>query len=1009
MADIVDENGEERDEEFESSGDMSLEEGNVIHVSGMYEDWFLDYASYVILERAVPHVNDGLKPVQRRLLHSLKELDDGRFNKVANVVGNTMKYHPHGDASIADALVSLGQKDLLIDTQGNWGNILTGDRAAAPRYIEARLSKFANDVVFNPKTTEWQLSYDGRNKEPVTLPVKFPLLLAQGVEGIAVGLSCKILPHNFIELIDASIKVLQGKSPKIYPDFPSGGMADFANYNQGERGGKVRVRARINALDKKTLVINELPYATTTTSLIDSILKANDKGKIKIKKIEDNTAEFVEILIHLAPGVSPDKTIDALYAFTDCESSISPNAVIIENDKPRFVSVTEILKVNTEYTKDLLQLELEIRKGELQEQWHFASLERIFIEQKIYIKFDGLTYDEAIVVTHKELKPHIKHLKREVTDEDVKRLLEIRMRRITKHDSDKADEIILNLEEQLKEVQHHLDHLVEFAINYFKELKRKHSEGRERKTEIKSFETIERAKVAVANVKLYVNLKEGFAGTALKRTESEYVCDCSDIDDIIVIRKDGKMMVSRIADKAFFGKDILHIQVWKKGDQRTTYNLIYFDGKSKYSYVKRFNVTSITRDKEYDLAGGDKASKILYLTANPNGEAESIKVLLKPRPNVKKLRFDFDFAELAIKGRGAKGNILTKHLVHKIELKEAGISTLSARKIWWDDTVSRLNSDGRGKLLGEFKPEDKILSVMDSGHYKLSPQSLSTHFDDDMMLIEKYEPNRVYSLIYYDGEKEQYYVKRFNLEDTDKKTLLISEHEDSRMEYFSSKLGAKVKVEFDKRSSTKEDEEVVLHEFISVKGQKAQGNRLTTQKVKAIVGLDPIEMEEDLGEQPADEEVPDNPENPEVQDNAAKPESEEEKAPSLKNSVAEVTPVKPKAPAKPKVVKETPKAVPKPAAPKAEAPKVAPPKEEPKAAEPKKVAPKKEVPKKAVPKPEAPKKEAPKVKATPKPTPKEEEPPVVEAKEPESAPESKGDDDDQGIPPEGPVQITLDF
>jgi topoisomerase-4 subunit A len=866
MAENADDNLEEKDEEFEPTEAVGEDEDEkIVRVSGMYEEWFLDYASYVILERAVPHVNDGLKPVQRRLLHSLKEMDDGRYNKVANVVGNTMKYHPHGDASIADALVGMGQKDLLIDTQGNWGNIYTGDRAAAPRYIEARLSKLANDIVFNPKTTEWQASYDGRNKEPVTLPMKFPLLLAHGVEGIAVGLSCKVLPHNFIELIDASIKVLQGKRANVYPDFPTGGMADFSNYNDGERGGKVRVRAKIASVDKTTLVINDIPFGTNTSSLIDSILKANDKGKIKIKKVEDNTAENVEILIQLAAGVSPDKTIDALYAFTDCEVSISPNAVIIENDKPRFVGVSEILEISANQTRDLLRQELEIKKNELQEQWHFASLEKIFIEQKIYIEFDGLTYDEAIEVTHKLLKPHIKHLKREVTDDDVKRLLEIRMRRITKHDSEKADSFISDLEKQLEEVQHHLDNLTDFAIAYFKELKKKHAEGRERKTEIKSFETIERAKVAVANVKLYVSMREGFAGTGLKRSEAEFVKDCSDIDDIIVIRRDGVMQVSRISDKAFFGKDIIHIDVWKKGDERTIYNLIYLDGKSKYAMVKRFAVTSITRDKEYHLTSGAPNSKIMYLTSNPNGEAEVVKVLLRPRPKIKRLKFDFDFAELAIKSRSAKGNILTKNLVHKIELKEEGVSTLAGRKIWWDDTVQRLNSDGRGKMLGEFSGDDKILTIMEGGTYTLSPFALITKFDNDLVVMEKYDANKVFSMVYWDGEKEQYNVKRFNLEPTEKKVSLITEHENSRMELVSGDLHPRILIKFDKRSNDREDEIVQLDEFIAVKGQKAVGNRLTQYKVKSIELIDPIPPTEDElnSDEGADE-------TPEVQEDAVK-------------------------------------------------------------------------------------------------------------------------------------------
>lgn len=965
MAKEEDDKLEEKDEEFESQADMSSEDGEVIHISGMYEDWFLDYASYVILERAVPHVNDGLKPVQRRILHSLKELDDGRYNKVANVVGNTMKYHPHGDASIADAMVGLGQKDLLIDTQGNWGNIYTGDRAAASRYIEARLSKFANEVVFNPKTTEWQSSYDGRNKEPVTLPIKFPLLLAQGVEGIAVGLSCKMLPHNFIELIDASIKVLQGKKPRIVPDFPTAGSADFSAYNDGMRGGKVRVRAKISSLDKKTLIITEIPYGTTTTSLIDSILKANEKGKIKVKKLEDNTAENVEILVHLAPGVSPDKTIDALYAFTDCEVSISPNAVIIENDKPRFVGVSEILQLSTEQTKDLLKQELEIKKRELEEQWHFSSLEKIFIENKIYIEFDGKTYEEAIEVTHKLLKPHIKHLKREVTDDDIKRLLEIRMRRITKHDSEKADTFIEDLEKQLEQVQFNLDNLTDFAIDYFKNLKKKYSEGKERKTEIASFENIERAKVAVANAKLYVNYKEGFAGTGLKRTESEFVCDCSDIDNIIVIRKDGKMIVSKISDKAFFGKDIVHINVWKKGDERTIYNLIYLDGKSKYSMVKRFAVKSITRDKEYDLGTDHANTRILYMTANPNGEAETVRVLLRPKPKVKRLKFDFDFSEIGIKGRAAKGNILSKHLIHKIELKEEGVSTLGARKIWWDDTVKRLNSDGRGNLVGEFLADDKIVTIHENGQYKLSPYALSTKFDDGILIMEKYDPNKVYSLVYYDGEKDNEFVKRFQLEESDKLTTLVGDHEASKLIVISGHPKPSVKLQFDKRSNDRPDEEIDIEEFISVKGMKALGNRLSPYKVKSVDLIEPElpETEKSPAEPEITEEAPveDMAESPIVEESPAVSEVKEQKT-TTASKVKEKNDSGAKS--EPEEEKTAEKVVEKP-------------KPEPKLAEKKASA-------------KTAEKNAPQAKPKP------------------SKPKGKGDDDDD-LPSEGPVQITLEL
>ena len=810
---------------------------NVIQVSGMYNEWFLDYASYVILERAVPHVNDGLKPVQRRIFHSLKELDDGRYHKVANVIGNTMKYHPHGDASIGDAMVQIGQKELMLDCQGNWGNILTGDRAAAPRYIEVRLSKFALDVAFNAKTTYWASSYDSRGKEPITLPMKFPLLLTQGVEGIAVGLACKILPHNFNELIDASIAVLKGKKTNILPDFLTGGMADFSNYNDGLRGGRIRVRAKVAQLDKKTLIISELPFGSTTSTLIDSIIKANDKGKIKIKKIEDNTSENVEILIHLPPNVSPDKTIDALYAFTGCEVSVSPNSCVILDDKPHFMGVNEILKICTAETKELLKRELEIRKAELEEQWHFSSLEKIFIENKIYRDIEEQeTLEGVIKAVFDGLKPHTKNLLREVTDDDVNRLLEIRIKRISKFDSFKADEIIKRIEEEIKEINHNLANLTEFAIDYFKRIKSKHGKGRERKTEIKSFETIDATKVAVANSKLYVNMAEGFIGHGLKKSESEFVTDCSDIDDVIVFREDGKMMVQRIQSKSFVGKNIIHVAVWKKGDKRTTYNMIYQDGKAGKSMSKRFAVTSITRDKEYDLTAGTPGSKVLYFSANPNGEAEVVQVILRPKAKLKKLKFDFDFADLAIKGRGAKGNTLNKNLVSKIKLKEEGTSTLSARKIWFDDTVQRLNTDGRGELLGEFKAEDKILTIMQSGHYKLINTAITNHFDDDLIVIEKWNPRKPLSAIYFDGEKEDFYVKRFLVEDTDKKTLFITEHEKSYLELVSTDHHTVIDISFAKPrgKDAKENEQLDLLEFISVKGMKALGNKLSYDKIKSV-------------------------------------------------------------------------------------------------------------------------------------------------------------------------------
>ncbi len=834
-------NIEERDEEFSQHQDSQEGLEQVIHVSGMYKEWFLDYASYVILERAVPHVNDGLKPVQRRILHSMKEMDDGRYHKVANIIGNTMKYHPHGDASIGDALVQVGQRDLLIDCQGNWGNILTGDSAAAPRYIEARLTKFALEVLFNAKTTNWQLSYDGRNREPITLPVKFPLLLASGVEGIAVGLACKMLPHNFVELIDGSINILKGKRVKIYPDFPTAGIADFSEYNDGLRGGKMKVRARIQADDKKTLRITEIPFGTTTSSLIDSILKANDKGKIKIKRVEDNTAEHVEILVYLNDRESPDKMIDALYAFSDCEVSISPNACVIENDKPRFMGVSEILAQSTQETKGLLKLELEIEKAELEEKWHFASLEKIFIENRIYRDIEECeTWEEIISTIHKGLKPHTKHLLRAVTDDDVARLTEIKIKRISKFDSFKADEILSRLEEDITQVKHHLDHLTEYAIEYFKNLKKKYAAGRERKTEIRSLETIKRTLVAASNVKLYVDRAEGFVGRGLKRGDSEFVCDASDIDDIITIRRDGVMMVTKMADKTFVGKDILHVGIWKKNDERTIYNMIYQDGPAGNIYVKRFNVTSIVRDKEYDLTKGSPKSKVLHLTVNPNGEAEVVTVIHRAKAKIKKIKFDFDFSEQAIKGRGANGNILTKHSVNRIELKEKGVSTLAARKVWFDESIKRLNYEERGTYLGAFNGDDKILTIMQSGDYRLTGIDVLTKFDEDMIRIEKWDPDKPLAAIYYDGEKEEHFVKRFLVEDSDKAVHFISESEGSHLSLLSTNWCPKVLLKFDQRSNKRDDEELELEEFIAVKGLKAQGNKLSRYKVKTIEELEPL-------------------------------------------------------------------------------------------------------------------------------------------------------------------------
>jgi len=827
--------------------DLEQNENNqesVIHVSGMYQNWFLDYASYVILERAVPHINDGLKPVQRRILHSLKELDDGRYHKVANVIGHTMKYHPHGDASIGDAMVQVGQKELLLDMQGNWGNVATGDRAAAPRYIEVRLTPFALDVVYNKKITNWSASYDGRGKEPVTLPVKFPLLLTHGVEGIAVGLSTKILPHNFNELIDSSIKVLKGVKPRIYPDFYSGGSADFSNYNDGLRGGKVRVRAKIHQEDKHTLIVSELPFSTTTTSLINSILRANDKGKIKVKKVEDNTAEHVEIAITIPAGISPDKTIDALYRFTDCEVSISPLSCIIEDDRPKFLGVSEILKQSTEHTLNLLKQELEVNLSELQEKWHFASLERIFIENRIYHKIEELdNWKEIIATIHKELKPHTKNLLRDVTDEDVERLTEIKIKKITKFDLNKANEELLKLEAKIEEIKGYLANLTDYAIDYFKNLKTKYGKGKERKTEIKTFESIDATKVVVANKKLYINKEEGFIGTAMRK--DEFVCDCSDIDDIIVFKKDGSMQVVKVGSKVFVGKGIIHCAVFKKKDERTIYNMIYKDGKSGTSMMKRFPVKSITRGKDYGLTKSEKGSKVLYFTANPNGEAETVTVHLKKLAKLKTLKIDVDFAELAIKGKGSGGNIVTKKTVRKVELKSAGISTLSARKIWFDDTVQRLNVDERGELLGAFKAEDKILTIQQSGEIELKSFDISNHFDEDMVLIEQNNPKKPVSAVYFDGNKQSYYVKRFLIENTMSRFSFITDNENSQLEVVSTDWRPQVEIVFVKEKGKERQTEIInIEEFIAVKGEKALGNKLTSKKVKEINLIDSLPYKE---------------------------------------------------------------------------------------------------------------------------------------------------------------------
>ena len=833
-------------------------EGEVIKkVTGMYQDWFLDYASYVILERAVPAIEDGLKPVQRRILHSMKDLDDGRYNKVANIVGHTMQYHPHGDASISDAMVQIAQKDLLIDMQGNWGNILTGDRAAASRYIEARLSKFALDVVFNPKITDWQLSYDGRKKEPINLPIMFPLLLTQGAEGIAVGLSTKILPHNFIELIDASVKHLRGKKFEIFPDFPTSGIADVSNYNDGMRGGKVRVRAKIEQQDKNTLVITEIPFSTTTSSLIDSILKANDKGKIKIKKIEDNTAAEVEILIHLPSNVSPDKTMDALYAFTNCEVSISPLGCVIEDNKPHFIGVTEMLKRSTQNTVDLLKLELEIQLNELQEQWHFASLERIFIENRIYREIEEEeTWEGVIRAIDEGLKPHITHLKRTVTEEDITRLTEIRIKRISKFDIDKAQQKIDALEGEIEQKKFHLANLIDYAVDYFTRLKTTYGKGKERKTELRLFEDIEATKVVMRNTKLYVNREEGFIGTSLKK--DEYVTDCADIDDIICFTKEGKMMVTKVGSKTFVGKNIIHVAVFKKKDKRTIYNCIYRDGKSGGpSYVKRFAVTSMTRDKEYDITSGNKGSEVLYFTANPNGEAEIVTINLRKIGSVKKLNFDIDFSQLLIKGRAVRGNVVTKYSIRKIELKQAGVSTLKPRKIWLDTAVMRLNVDGRGDLLGQFKGEDRLLLITKKGEVKTLIPEMTLHFPSDMLILEKWVPEKPISCIYYEGEKQRHYVKRFLVEEGKEETF-ISDHIDSHLDVVSTDYLPQAEVSFTKirGKDQKPNEIIALEEFIAVKGIKALGNQLTADKVKKIQLIEPLPYDV-----PVEEEITEEPEN----------------------------------------------------------------------------------------------------------------------------------------------------
>ena len=832
---------------------------------GMYQNWFLDYASYVILDRAVPEVLDGLKPVQRRILHSMWELEDGRYNKVANVIGNTMKYHPHGDASIGDAMVQIGQKDLLIDTQGNWGNILTGDRAAAPRYIEARLSKFALDVAFNPKTTKWKLSYDGRNKEPVNLPMKFPVLLQMGVEGIAVGLASKTLPHNFVELIDASVAVLRGQDFTLVPDFPTGGLADVIKYNDGLRGGKIRIRARITQQDKKTLIITEIPWGTTTGDLIDTIIAASEKGKIKIRKIDDNTAQNVEILIHLQPGVSPDQTIDALYAFTDCERSESPNSCVIHKGKPYFIGVKEILRISVQRTVEMIKMELLIRQQELMESLLFASLERIFIENRIYRDIEECkTWEAVIQAIDKGLEPYKPDFYRTITDEDIVRLTEIRIKRISRFNSFKADEHIKNLNAELLEVKYNLDHLIDFVIAFYENIRKKYASGRERKTELRNFESIEAAAVAAATQKLYVNREEGFAGFGLKK--DEFVCDCSDIDDIIVFREDGTFAVSRVVDKAFVGKNVIHIDVFKKNDTRTVYHVAYQDGRMGAVYIKRFSVTGVVRDKEYVLTKGTVGSKVMYFTANPNGESEIIKVSLKSKPRLKKLNFDFDISELAIKGRSSQGNVLSKNQVKKIVQAERGFSTLGARNIYYDDTVMRLNTDERGLYLGAFKEADKILTLHRSGFYKLMSFDLSNHFDEDMTNIEKFNPEKPLTVLYFSEQKKAYFIKRFIPEMSDKKVCMFPEEDGNKFIAVVADKRPQIRIEFTNDDSRKhlEPEEIIVDEFVEVMGVKAKGKKLSNTPVSLITWLDPIpddEVEETRNE---DEEQPNDPEETDI-------------------------------------------------------------------------------------------------------------------------------------------------
>lgn len=834
---------------------------NIVSLNGMYEDYFLDYASYVILERAVPGVTDGLKPVQRRILHSMKEMDDGRFHKVANIIGQTMQYHPHGDAAIGDALVNMGQKDLLIDCQGNWGDVRTGDSAAASRYIEARLTKFALEVAFNKQTTEWQLSYDGRKNEPISLPMKFPLLLAHGAEGIAVGLSTRILPHNFVELIKASIKILQDKKVKVYPDFLTGGLIDVSDYNGGKRGGRVKVRAKIEKVDKNTLAVTELPYGVTTSSLIDSIIKANDKGKIKVKKVSDNTAKDVEVQIDLPPGESPDVAMDALYAFTNCEVSISPNACVIIDDKPHFLTVEEILNISTANTKELLRQELLIKQAELQEKWHMASLEKIFIENRIYREIEEAeSFEEVLEIIDRELRKYVRTpkdeklprdkrlvLKRDITEEDIVKLTEIKIKRISKYNSFKADEQIAKLEEDLRQVQYDLDHLTDFAIAYFNRLLEKYGKGKERRTQITTFEQIEAAEVVANNAKLYVNRREGFIGSSLKK--DEFVTDCSDIDDIIVFREDGKFLVTRITDKVFVGKNILHVDVWKKGDDRTTYNLMYVDAKSGRTRAKRFHVKAITRDREYDLTKGNKGSKVLYFSANPNGEAEVVNIQLTQGCSARNKIFDFDFGELAIKGRSSQGNIVTKYPIRKVSLLEIGKSTLGALKVWMDEVSGKLNTEERGKYLGEYDTGDHLLAIYKNGSYEVAEMDMNRRFEiKDLMYIGKYDPEVTIGAVYYEGAKKWTMVKRFNIEtsSTNQNFSFVTDHRSSRLLYVTVQPN-KVIEYMEKNGSGKKKMEVNIDEFIDVKGWKALGNKLSEQRISKVKEVKPDTKEEKGG------------------------------------------------------------------------------------------------------------------------------------------------------------------